>query len=225
AIAMSLTITISSCLSPDSGTTCSLGSSRMPAVNSAYISATLRGVSRRPSRFGSSPMPSRIKRTPWAIRSRLGSLGLRGFRRLDLMSVTFVFIYISINRVVAWVRRRPACLIIWRQPHVHKAGGTPAYPGRSLPLAVLTRVRLPRGFLNFTQSNTGLLCGRAALLEFRHRVYCFIVGTRNFNINWSKSRLNSHRLARESAAPDFIAARANGRRLGKEHLQKLFPLV
>src|SRR5207253_9292339 len=88
-----------SCLSPDSCSMLSLGSSLMSTFNSTYISATLRRVSRNPSRFGSSPMPSRIKRTPWAIRSRSGSLGLRGFRRLDLMSVTFVFIS-KINRAV-----------------------------------------------------------------------------------------------------------------------------
>src|SRR5947208_10149616 len=96
---------------------------------------------------------------------------------------------------------------------------------RSLPLAVLTRVRFPRGFLNFPQGDTCLLRGGAALLEFRHSGYCSIIYTRNFNINWPKSRLNPHCLARESAAPDFITTRADGRGLGKKHLQKLFPLV
>src|SRR5438067_8864034 len=96
---------------------------------------------------------------------------------------------------------------------------------RSLPLAVLTRVRLPRSFLNFTQGNTGLLRGSAALLEFRHRVCCSIVCPRNFNINWSKSRLNLHCLARESTSPNFITTRADRRGLGKKHLQELFPLV
>ena len=69
AILMSLTMTISSCLSPGKGTTCCLGSSRIPEVNSAYISATRRGVSFKPGRWGSSPSPSRIRRTPNTVLS------------------------------------------------------------------------------------------------------------------------------------------------------------
>src|SRR5215213_7445111 len=67
---MSFTITISSCVSPGKGMTCCVGSSRMPEVSSAYISATRCGVSCKPGRAGSSPMPWRISRTPCAIRSR-----------------------------------------------------------------------------------------------------------------------------------------------------------
>src|SRR5258707_259726 len=48
----------------------------MPAVSSAYISATRRGVSRRPSRSGSSPMPSRIRRTPRASRKKPAEIDL-----------------------------------------------------------------------------------------------------------------------------------------------------
>src|SRR5918992_4450536 len=67
---MSFTITISSCLSPGSGNTCCCGSSRIPCVSSAYISATRFGVPFSPARSGSSPIPSMIRRTPCAIRSR-----------------------------------------------------------------------------------------------------------------------------------------------------------
>src|SRR5207247_2598226 len=66
---------------------CSVGSSRIPAVSSAYISATRRGVSRKPSRSGSSPMPSRIRRTPRARRTRSTLAGPFFFSNLDILAL------------------------------------------------------------------------------------------------------------------------------------------
>src|SRR2546423_9032510 len=72
---MSLTMTISSCLSPGRAVTCSRASSRIPAVNSADISATRSGVRCRPGLCKSSPTPSSIRRTPRSILSRSTSRG------------------------------------------------------------------------------------------------------------------------------------------------------
>src|SRR5215218_4816757 len=61
---MSRIMTISSW--PSSNTACRtwVGSSRRPEVISSYMRATRPGVSRRPSRSRSSPIPSRTRRTP-----------------------------------------------------------------------------------------------------------------------------------------------------------------
>src|SRR6266508_2857756 len=61
---MSRTMTISSWPSSKTTRSTSVGSPRSPAVISSYMRATRPGVSRRPSRSTSSPMPSRISRTP-----------------------------------------------------------------------------------------------------------------------------------------------------------------
>src|SRR6266508_1670018 len=61
---MSFTMIISSKLAPGTMLATGVGSTPTPEKISSYISATRRGVSRTPSRSGSSPIPSRIKRTP-----------------------------------------------------------------------------------------------------------------------------------------------------------------
>src|ERR1051326_8678615 len=180
---MSLTITISSCLLPDKGTMCSDGSSRMPAVNSAYISATRFGVSRKPSRFGSSPMPSRMRRTPLAMRSRSTAFARAGLPRLLLIEVTLLLI----EKLLRWFLRQ-----------VSSAG----------------RV------LDFAQGDPGGLGDRATLFKLRHRFYV-AVRMDDFNIDRAEFRLHADSFARQSAAIDFITARANRRRLGKQQLQKL----
>src|SRR4029450_8845514 len=67
---MSRTITISSWPSSNTARRTWVGSSRRPEVISSYMRATRPGGSRRPARSRSSPMPSRIRRTP---RSTLAS--------------------------------------------------------------------------------------------------------------------------------------------------------
>src|SRR6266540_3318675 len=61
---MSFTMIISSKLAPGTMLATGVGSTPTPEKISSYISATRRGVSRTPSRSGSSPIPSRIRRTP-----------------------------------------------------------------------------------------------------------------------------------------------------------------
>src|SRR5688572_28754890 len=61
---MSRTMIISSWPTSNTASTTASGSSWSPAKTSRYISATRRGVSFRPSRPRSSPIPSRIRRTP-----------------------------------------------------------------------------------------------------------------------------------------------------------------
>jgi hypothetical protein len=70
----------------------SLASSRMPAVNSGYISATRFGVSWRPSRLGSSPIPSQDQANTLAIRSRFGAERVQAWLRFLLMLVTLALI-------------------------------------------------------------------------------------------------------------------------------------
>src|SRR5207247_3557579 len=54
----------------------------MPSKTSAYMSATRRGVSTTPGRSGSSPIPSRIRRTPCSMRSRSKAMAVVGSRSL-----------------------------------------------------------------------------------------------------------------------------------------------
>src|SRR6266404_5136973 len=206
---MSLTITISSCLFPDNGTTCSLGSSRIPAVSSAYISATRRGVSRKPSRSGSSPMPSRIRRTPRASRSRSTSAG---FSRPS-MSVTFALILECGNM---------SPLSLMYQIFL----GLALPDGRAFDTPVnLLSISSARGVLHFTQRHAAISRRRSALLKLGHRVHRAIISMRNFNINWPKLRLDSDRFTGQRPARDFITAGADRSRLGKDHLQKFLALV
>src|SRR6266403_3258701 len=213
---MSLTITISSCLFPDNGTTCSLGSSRIPAVSSAYISATRRGVSRKPSRSGSSPMPSRMRRTPRASRSRSTSAG---FSRPS-MSVTFALILECGNM-------SPLSLM-YQKPLVSKG----SFLGLALPdsrafdtRATLLSISSARGVLHFTQRHAAIPRRSPALLKLGHRVHRAIISMRNFNINWPKLRLDPDRFTGQRPARDFITAGADRSRLGKDHLQKFLAFL
>src|SRR5436190_4923871 len=64
---MSRTMIISSCSAPFTTVSTASGSPSIPPNTSRYMSATRRGVSTTPSRSGSSPIPSRIRRTPRRI--------------------------------------------------------------------------------------------------------------------------------------------------------------
>src|SRR5207302_11131103 len=66
---MSLTITISLCFSSNPMVSKAIGSSPMPENNSSYILAIRRGVPRRPSRSGSSPIARRIISTAFWMSS------------------------------------------------------------------------------------------------------------------------------------------------------------
>ena len=61
---MSRTMIISSKSAPSTTVTMPVGSSPTPPAISRYMRATRAGVSLRPPRSGSSPMPSRMRRTP-----------------------------------------------------------------------------------------------------------------------------------------------------------------
>src|SRR5215213_5036614 len=67
---MSRTMTISSGPSSNTASRARDGSSWRPEVISSYMRATRPGVSRRPSRSRSSPIPSRIRRTPRSTLSK-----------------------------------------------------------------------------------------------------------------------------------------------------------
>src|SRR6478609_5427946 len=67
---ISRTRTISSYFSVKNLRRWTLGSSRRPQNNSLYMRATRAGVSRRPSRSGSSPTAAKISRTARSIRGR-----------------------------------------------------------------------------------------------------------------------------------------------------------
>src|ERR687895_934764 len=79
---MSRTMIISSWPTSKTASTTASGSSWMPENTSRYMSATRRGVSLSPCRPGSSPIPSRIRRTPsstfWASKSAPGSAMVLG---------------------------------------------------------------------------------------------------------------------------------------------------
>src|SRR5436190_14266035 len=86
---MSRTMIISSWSAPLTTVTTSWGSRSMPSKTSSYMSATRRGVSTTPGRWGSSPIPSRIRRTPCSMRSRSKAMAtsaarLRGRVAVDL---------------------------------------------------------------------------------------------------------------------------------------------
>ena len=75
---MSRMMTISRWWSPSMATSSSAGSgAAMPEKMSSYMSATRRGVPTSPGRSRSSPMPSRISRTPCSIFSRSTSVSGR----------------------------------------------------------------------------------------------------------------------------------------------------
>ena len=80
---MSRTMIISSKSAPSTTVTSSVGSSPTPAQISRYIRATRWGVSFSPPRSVSSPIPSRISRTPSAILSS----SKRSVRHARILSV------------------------------------------------------------------------------------------------------------------------------------------
>src|SRR6266436_6549143 len=90
----------------------------------------------------------------------------------------------------------------------------------SLLLATLLSISVARGFLHFTQGYAGISRRRSALLKLGHRVYHTIIGMRNFNINWPKLRLDYDGFTGQRPARDFVTARSNRGRLGKDHFQE-----
>ena len=80
---MSRTMIISSWSAPSTTVTSCDASCPIPAKTSRYMRATRAGVSRRPPRSGSSPIPSRISRTPssiFASSNRSSSIAARCYR-------------------------------------------------------------------------------------------------------------------------------------------------
>ena len=83
---MSRTMIISSWSAPSTTVTSCDASCPIPANTSRYMRATRAGVSRRPPRSGSSPIPSRIMRTPCSIFSsskRSSSIAVRCYPSPD----------------------------------------------------------------------------------------------------------------------------------------------
>src|ERR671934_413990 len=82
---MSFTMIISSKSAPGTTEAIGVASTSIPAKISRYMSATRRGVSFTPSRSGSSPIPSRTRRTPAWIFSSSNGIGrlLRGDQVLE----------------------------------------------------------------------------------------------------------------------------------------------